>query len=247
MNQADPVFDIPIEEQNLERLEVEGASDSDNEIGEENDAFIAPPPADLVLDPEADNPLLANLEGQSQLSTTSHRVARALYGDMDRRQRENLSYQIMLSIFIDFTIYLVPVTVLGSHINFEAQCGIPLTNWLCGLLVIIGLFNLQKLLMYTVVQYCRASRFIYGIVSGGLVFTLLFGWLVYGNLMYFSRKNDCVRQRDTRVLAYLVLAYLYVGYIQIGYALSYVYIVPHAIMKYYQLKTRERQFHNQIQ
>ncbi len=65
INQADPVFDIPIEEQNLERLEVENASDSDNEIGEENDAFIAPPPADIVLDAEADNPLLANLEGQS--------------------------------------------------------------------------------------------------------------------------------------------------------------------------------------
>ncbi len=85
INQADDIFDIPIEEQNIERLEVENASDSDNEIGEENDAFIAAPPADLGQEPEADNPLLANLEGQSQLSTTSHRVARALYGDMDRR------------------------------------------------------------------------------------------------------------------------------------------------------------------
>ena len=62
---------------------------------------------------------------------------------------------------------------------------------------------------------------------------MLFGWLVYGNLIYFSRKNDCVRQKDTRLLAYLVLAYIYVGYIQIGYALSYAYILPHAIYKWW--------------
>lgn len=83
--------------------------------------------------------------------------------------------------------------------------------------------------MYTVVQYCRSSRFIYGILTSGGVFGLLFCWLIYGNLMYFSRKNDCVRLKDTRIMAYLVLAYLYVGYIQIGYALSYVYVVPYAL------------------
>ena len=106
----------------------------------------------------------------------------------------------MLSVFIDFTIYVVPTTVLSNHINFDGHCGLPLAYWLCGLLLIICLSNLQKCLMYTVVQYCRSSRFIYGIITSGLVFGLLFGWLVYGNLMYFSRKNDCVRNKDTRVL-----------------------------------------------
>lgn len=150
----------------------------------------------------------------------------------------------MLSVFIDLTIYVVPITILSSHINFSKECGIPLTFWLEGLICIIALSNLQKLMMFTVVQYCKASRFIYGILTSGVVFSILFGWLVYGNLMYFSRKNDCVRNKDTRVLAYLVLAYLYIGYIQIGYALSYVLIIPHAVHKYYLLKTRERQFHN---
>mmetsp|Transcript_20149 Transcript_20149/g.24857 ORF Transcript_20149/g.24857 Transcript_20149/m.24857 type:complete len:103 (-) Transcript_20149:399-707(-) len=101
-------------------------------------------------------------------------------------------------------------------------------------------------MMYAVVQHCRASRFIFGIVSSGLVFSLLFAWLIYGNLIYFSRKNDCVRQKDTRLLAYLVLAYIYVGYIQIGYALSYAYILPHAILKWWQLKRRERVFQQQL-
>jgi len=153
------------------------------------------------------------MDQQSEISTTSHRVARALYGEVDSYERENLSNQIMLSIFIDFAIYVVPVTILGTHVDFSAQCGIPITRWLIGLLLIICLSNLQKLMMYIVVQNCRASRFIYGIVTSGLVFTMLFGWLVYGNLIYFSRRNDCVRQKDTRLLAYLVLAYIYVGYI----------------------------------
>merc|ERR1712032_1758125 len=76
---------------------------------------------------------------------------------------------------------------------------------------------------------------------------MLFAWLIYGNIIYYSRANDCIRHRETRLMSYLVLAYLYVGYIQIGHALSYAYIIPHAIQKWWQLKHRSRQFRNQIQ
>ena len=71
----------------------------------------------------------------------------------------------------------------------------------------------MKLTMYLVVQYCRTSRFIYGVANSTIVFTVLFYWLLYGNLIYFSRKNDCFRKRETRLLTYLMLGYLYVGYI----------------------------------
>ena len=57
-------------------------------------------------------------------------------------------------------------------------------------------------------------------------------------MMYYSRKNNCIHVKDTRVLAYLMLGYLYVGYIQIGWALSYAYSLPHALSKWYQLKHR---------
>ena len=88
---------------------------------------------------------------------------------------------------------------MGNRMHWEASCGVPLTRWLVGLLMIIALANLQKLMMYAVVQYCRASRFIYGVVTSGFVFMLLFSWLVYGNLIYFSRRNDCVRNKETRL------------------------------------------------
>ena len=100
---------------------------------------------------QASDPMLRQLEMQSNDSTTSHRLARALYGDVDRRQREHLSYQIMFSIFIDFTIYVVPFTIFSAHINLNATCGIPLTNWLLVLLIIVLVSNLQKLFMYIVV------------------------------------------------------------------------------------------------
>lgn len=48
----------------------------------------------------------------------------------------------MLSIFIDFTMYAVPVTILGAHVDFSVECGIPLGRWLVGLLAIIALANL---------------------------------------------------------------------------------------------------------
>ena len=74
----------------------------------------------------------------------------------------------------------------------------------------------------------------------------MFGWLLYGNLIYFSKQNDCVRHRETRLLAYVALAYIYVGYIQIGYALSFAYVLPFALKKWCQLKQRERTFRDQI-
>ena len=98
----------------------------------------------------------------------------------------------------------------------------------------------MKLFMYIVVQRCRASRFIYGVMTSGVVFMLLSAWLIYGNILYYSRKNDCIRKKDTRVLSVIVLAYLYVGYIQIGFALTYAYIVPHALAKWCSLMSRQR-------
>lgn len=100
--------------------------------------------------------------------------------------------------------------------------------------------------MYLVVQYCRADRFLYGIVTSGIAFTILFAWLIYGNILYYSKNNDCMRLKPTRLLAYVCLGYLYVGYIQIGYALSYAYIIPHALTKWWTLKSRSRAFQNQI-
>jgi hypothetical protein len=154
--------------------------------------------------------------------------------------------RIMFSIFIDFTIYVVPITLLGAHIDFNATCGVDLKMWILGLLMIVFVSNLQKLFMYLVVQYCRADRFLYGIVTSGIAFTIFFAWLIYGNILYYSKNNDCMRQKPTRLLAYICLGYLYVGYIQIGYALSYAYIIPHALTKWWTLKSRSRAFQNQI-
>lgn len=153
----------------------------------------------------------------------------------------------MFSIFLDFAIYLIPTGIMSLRININAKCGIPMTNWITVLLLIICFSNLQKLFMLIVVQRCRTDRFVYGIFSSGLVFTVLFAWLIYGNILYYSRQNDCLHIKQTRLLSHLMLAYLYVGYIQIGYALSYVYVIPHAIMKWWSLASRRAQFRAQIQ
>ena len=189
--------------------------------------------------------MLENLEqaNLSQVTTSSHHLTRVLYGDLDRLHRERLSINIMFSVFIDFAIYVVPVTILSTQIDFSAQCGIPMTRWVVGLLSIILLNNVHKFFMYIVVQRCRGSRFIYGVFGSTLTFTTLFVWLIYGNVMYYSRRNDCMYLRETRVLSYLMLGYLYVGYLQIGYAMSYAYCLPHALMKWWQLRRRSQAFH----
>lgn len=57
----------------------------------------------------------------------------------------------MFSVFIDFVIYVVPITLMSTHINFNYTCGVPLSRWLFGLLLIVAVSNLQKLFMYMVV------------------------------------------------------------------------------------------------
>lgn len=50
--------------------------------------------------------------------------------------------RIMFSIFIDFTIYVVPFCLLGAHIDYNATCGVDLKMWILGLLMIIAVSNL---------------------------------------------------------------------------------------------------------
>ena len=54
----------------------------------------------------------------------------------------------------------------------------------------------------------------------------LLGWLVYGNMIYFSDKNDCRNQESTQGLNEMMLVILIIGYIMMGTYLFILCMIP---------------------
>ena len=80
----------------------------------------------------------------------------------------------------------------------DSKCGIPVTAWL---LVHISLFmanSVARLLMVVVISHFNSYRVYYNILSTMFINCLIVGWLIYGNVIYFSPQNDCMEKPETK-------------------------------------------------
>ena len=141
---------------------------------------------------------------------------------------------IVLSILLDILLTGAPVTVYVKKFNgdFTGDCGIPLRMWLFVNVILIAVSILQKLILLTIVRCCRKNRFIYSIISTGIVYFAMCTWLFYGNIIFYSKANDCTELPETKALAHLMLFFLSIGYIPMIYAVVYAVLLPQAVMKY---------------
>ena len=57
----------------------------------------------------------------------------------------------------------------------------------------------------------------------------LLGWLIYGNMIYFSDKNNCKLFEATQGLNEMMLVILIVGYIMMGTYLFILCMIPFVI------------------
>lgn len=96
---------------------------------------------------------------------------------------------------IMFLLFVVAVLELSMNAHSRGQhpatCGIPIQMWhevLFGLFGARSLANLLRIYIirnfYSRRQYCSFVQYV--IIDGILV-----GWLVYGNALYYSEKNNC--------------------------------------------------------
>ena len=113
-------------------------------------------------------------------------------------------------------------------------------------MLLISAGILQKFILLGIIRCCKDVRFLFSIVTTGIIYFSLCTWLVYGNYMYFSSQNDCQAREETSPMAQLMLFFISVGYLQILYGLTYAYLMPQAIMRYFFLQSLERKANQEI-
>ena len=55
---------------------------------------------------------------------------------------------------------------------------------------------------------------------------LLIAWLIYGNQLYYSKKNDCAENERTQFLSEFMGCILFIGYLMMGLYLLLICTVP---------------------
>jgi len=102
--------------------------------------------------------------------------------------------------------------ILLTVTDEESTCGIPILMWL---LVHISLFMANSVLkvgQICVMRYYERHRVFYNIGSLLLINFLMTAWLIYGNFIFFSDKNDCGAIEGTHGLYGLMFFFILIGY-----------------------------------
>ena len=98
---------------------------------------------------------------------------------------------IISQFMCDLLLYAILMSVFATSVTYHTQCGIPVLMW-CS--VHISLFMAQslfKLLQICVIRRFYAYRIHYNIATSLLCQVVMAGWLIYGNIIFFSPENDC--------------------------------------------------------
>ena len=97
---------------------------------------------------------------------------------------------IIKAISIDFLIYIFLFLCYMEFLS-DQECGIPMKNWLEIHLCLILLNSVQKFILIWIVRTFVRYRLIYNLLATTVIYLVMVGWLVYGNVIFFSEANDC--------------------------------------------------------
>ena len=75
-------------------------------------------------------------------------------------------------------------------------------------------------------------RLIYNLLTTVVIYLVMVGWLVYGNIIFFSDDNDCNLNPETKPMASLMLFLLIIGYVQMMFTMLIVCVLPVIVWLY---------------
>lgn len=78
------------------------------------------------------------------------------------------------------------MSVFANYITREASCGIPVLMWVAVHLSLFMINSVTKLLQICLIRYWYSYRVCYNISTSLAVNLGMTGWLIYGNVIYFS-------------------------------------------------------------
>lgn len=184
-----------------------------------------------------DEPLIEDQAQRPRLSSNSFQSAQSFgpemnFGDM----RRNISRQEIKKVWCDFIIDATFLTMIllslkeseiyDKQMKKKTSCGIPVMYWLEMFFIIFGLRSLSQLARIYVIQNFYRFRQRYELSRLVLIDGAIIAWLVYGNTLFYSKKNDCEKYEATEGLNDLMQVILILGYLMMAMYLIILCSIP---------------------
>ena len=104
------------------------------------------------------------------------------------------------------------ILVITIYYGVDADCGISIFTWTLVYFIILGVRSLSNFVRIYLVRnyYAYANKF--SIISFVVVDGFILGWLIYGNVIFYSSANNCNDLHDSKVIYHMMLVLLIIGY-----------------------------------
>lgn len=154
------------------------------------------------------------------------------FGDVRQSITDEEASRAWCDFCIDILFLLFVVVLLEFSINvgqtgeYPITCGIPILMWHRVLFFLFGLRSLANLLKIYIIRNFYSRRNYYNIMRFAVADGLIIAWLIYGNVLYYSKRNNCEANERTQFLAEFMGCILIIGYIMMGFYLLILCTLP---------------------
>ena len=101
-------------------------------------------------------------------------------------------------------------------------------------------FQISEIIQIFVIQNYYSSRAYYNIAQVVIFSTMLFLWLVYGNIIFFSDSNDCTEKEEFKMPVFFMRLSLILGYAFMVYYLCLLFVIMIVLVLVYRERTNRR-------
>ncbi|CDW90885.1 zinc finger protein [Stylonychia lemnae] len=159
------------------------------------------------------------------------------YSDFRNQQAQSDNQQTKRDIYTDLMFNVLAMMLI---INFgaDSHCGISIFMWCLVYFCILSTRSLTNLFKLKLQENQFRYYNTFTIASFIVIDGLLLSWLIYGNILFYSSKNDCNQMEGSRVLYNLMFVLLLVGYFQMLVYALLIFCLPCLIVI---LRHQERQ------
>lgn len=105
------------------------------------------------------------------------------------------------------TLILILIIYLGKNAN----CGIPIFRWSMIYFGVLAFRSVANLIKIVVVRQLFTYSNLYSIISLVLIDGFFLGWLIYGNIMFYSPQNNCNGIESSQMMYNLMFVLLLIG------------------------------------
>ena len=167
---------------------------------------------------------------QDRLSNYSAGLGNAQnFGEVRRQIYQNEIQTRKQDLLTDLVFLIVVLAIVHAY-GKDSNCGIPAYRWTNVYLVVLGIKQISNfLIVYLQSFYYRriplVQLLLFVVVDGFIA-----GWLIYGNVLFYSSKDDCNSIENSKSIYNVMLVLLIIGYFQLlGYAMILI-LLPFLIV-----------------